>query len=97
MSYHFSKKVDLSFDDAIEKVTGLLKDEGFGILTEIDVKQTLKNKIDVDSLESNEVVLGYVDELVNNFYWIKASYKEALPLKTLFADSLEIISSLIAV
>ena len=48
MSYHFSKKVDLSFDDAIEKVTGLLKDEGFGIITEIDVKKTLKEKIDAD-------------------------------------------------
>lgn len=48
MNYHFSKKVDYSFDEAIEKVTATLKDEGFGILTEIDVKETLKKKIDVD-------------------------------------------------
>ncbi len=48
MSYYFSKKVDLSFEEAIEKVTNALKEEGFGILTEIDVKATLKKKLDVD-------------------------------------------------
>ena len=48
MSYYFSKKVDYSFDEAIDKITAELKEEGFGILTEIDVKATLKNKIDVD-------------------------------------------------
>lgn len=48
MSYHFSKTVDMSFDEAIENVTGELKKEGFGILTEIDVKATLKEKLDVD-------------------------------------------------
>ncbi len=48
MSYYFSKKLDLSFDEAIEKVTETLKGEGFGILTEIDVKETLKKKLDID-------------------------------------------------
>lgn len=48
MKYCTSKTVDLSYDQAIEKVTGLLKDEGFGVLTEIDVKETLKKKLDVD-------------------------------------------------
>jgi len=48
MSYYFSKTVDLSFDDAIAKVTEELKKEGFGILTEIDVRATLKKKLDVD-------------------------------------------------
>ena len=48
MSYYFSKNVDYSFDEAIDKITAELKEEGFGILTEIDVKATLKNKIDVD-------------------------------------------------
>jgi len=48
MSYYFSKKLDLGFDEAIEKVTEALKGEGFGILTEIDVKETLKKKLDVD-------------------------------------------------
>ena len=48
MHYGFSKTVDLSFEDTINKVTDELKKEGFGILTTIDVKETLKNKIDVD-------------------------------------------------
>jgi uncharacterized protein (DUF302 family) len=48
MSYYFSKKLGLDFDEAIEKVTEALKAEGFGILTEIDVKETLKKKLDVD-------------------------------------------------
>jgi len=48
MHYGFSKTVDLSFKDTINKVTEELKKEGFGILTTIDVKETLKNKIDVD-------------------------------------------------
>lgn len=38
----------ISFDQAIEKVEGALKDEGFGILTEIDVKDTFKKKLDVE-------------------------------------------------
>lgn len=48
MSYYFSKTVDLSFDEAIVRVTDELKKEGFGVLTEIDVKATLKKKLDVD-------------------------------------------------
>ncbi len=48
MHYGFSKTVDLSFEDTINKVTEELKKESFGILTTIDVKETLKNKIDVD-------------------------------------------------
>jgi len=48
MQYYLAKAVDMSFDDAIDTVTARLKDEGFGILTEIDVKETLKKKIDVD-------------------------------------------------
>ena len=48
MTYYNSKTVSLSFDDAIVKVTEELKKEGFGVLTEIDVQETLKKKIDVD-------------------------------------------------
>ncbi len=48
MSYHFSKTVDLSFEEAIEKTTAELKEEGFGVLTEIDITGTLKKKLDVD-------------------------------------------------
>ncbi|HMN06777.1 MAG TPA: DUF302 domain-containing protein [Flavobacteriales bacterium] len=48
MSYHFSKTVDLGFDQAIERTTEELKKEGFGVLTQIDLKDTLKKKLDVD-------------------------------------------------
>jgi len=48
MQYGFSKTVDLPFEQTIEKVTEELKQEGFGVLTTIDVKETLKKKIDVD-------------------------------------------------
>src|SRR5210317_677803 len=49
MSYYFNTTLKgKSFDEAIELVTAELKKEGFGVLTEIDVKETLKNKIDVD-------------------------------------------------
>lgn len=48
MKYYISKMVDYSFDLAVEKVTELLKEHGFGILTQIDIKETLKKKIDVD-------------------------------------------------
>jgi uncharacterized protein (DUF302 family) len=48
MKYGFSKTTDYSFEQAIEKVTEELKKEGFGVLTTIDVKETLKKKIDVD-------------------------------------------------
>ena len=48
MTYHFSKTLDVPFDDAIAKATEALQAEGFGILTEIDVKATLKKKLDVD-------------------------------------------------
>ena len=48
MAYYFSKNIDCSFDEAVAKVTDELRKEGFGILTEIDVKETLKKKLDVD-------------------------------------------------
>ncbi len=56
MSYHFSKMLNVPFDQAVSTVTEQLKKEGFGILTEIDVKQTLKKKLDVDF--RNDKILG---------------------------------------
>ncbi|HDS00888.1 MAG TPA: DUF302 domain-containing protein [candidate division Zixibacteria bacterium] len=48
MPYHISKTVDYSFDEAIQRATDALKTEGFGVLTEIDVKDTLKQKLNAD-------------------------------------------------
>ncbi len=47
-SYGFSKVVSMGFEEAIDKITEELKKEGFGVLTYIDVKATLKNKLGVD-------------------------------------------------
>ncbi|MCP4199697.1 MAG: DUF302 domain-containing protein [Proteobacteria bacterium] len=48
-SYGYTKNLGtIAFDDAIERTTSALKNEGFGVLTEIDVKSTLKKKLDVD-------------------------------------------------
>ena len=48
MSYYFSKTLSSPFHEAVERVTEELKKEGFGILTDIDVKATLKKRLDVD-------------------------------------------------
>jgi uncharacterized protein (DUF302 family) len=48
MTYYFSKTLPVSFDEAVRRITEALKKEGFGIIMEIDVKQTLKAKIGVD-------------------------------------------------
>ena len=48
MEYKIKKKLNISFDDALENVKENLKKEGFGVLTEIDVKSTLKEKLGVD-------------------------------------------------
>jgi len=48
MNYYFNKTLNEDFDKVMEKVTEELKKEGFGILTEINVNETLKKKLDVD-------------------------------------------------
>ncbi len=55
-TYGNSKKLDLSYREAVEKVTEALAAEGFGVLTEIDVKATLKKKLDAEF--RNYVILG---------------------------------------
>ncbi|KGL62494.1 DUF302 domain-containing protein [Polaribacter sp. Hel1_85] len=48
MSYYHNKIISGNFEDVIKKVTELLKEQGFGVLTEIDIQQTLKKKLDVN-------------------------------------------------
>jgi uncharacterized protein (DUF302 family) len=48
MSYYFSKTLAVPFDEAIEKVKAELKKRGFGVLTDIDVRKTLEEKLGVD-------------------------------------------------
>ncbi len=56
MSYCFSKTVKMNFDKAMTRAIEELKNEGFGILTEIDVKETLKRKLNIDF--TNYTILG---------------------------------------
>ena len=62
MQYGFSKTIDLPYEQAIEKVTAELKKEGFGVLTTIDVKETLKQKINVDF--KKYTILGACNPLI---------------------------------
>lgn len=48
MTYYFSTTLNVAFDAAVDTVTAALKSEGFGILTTIDVQETLKKKLNVD-------------------------------------------------
>ncbi|MAM10028.1 DUF302 domain-containing protein [Ancylobacter sp. VNQ12] len=48
MSYYFAKTLKVGFDEAVRRATDALKQEGFGIITEIDVKETFKKKINID-------------------------------------------------
>jgi len=48
LTYHFTTTLDTDFDSAIAQATAALKEKGFGVLTTIDVKKTLKEKIDAD-------------------------------------------------
>ncbi len=48
MTYYFSKVLQLDFDEAVRRTTEALKQQGFGIITEIDVKETFKKKLNLD-------------------------------------------------
>jgi len=48
MTFYLSKILSIGFDTAIERVVAALKEEGFGILTDIDVRETMKKKLDID-------------------------------------------------
>jgi len=48
LKYHFSRIIEASFDEALSRARQALQSEGFGVLTEIDVKETLKKKLGVD-------------------------------------------------
>lgn len=56
MNYSYKKETNLEFNEAIKKTKQALANEGFGVLTEINVKETLKKKLDVDY--DNYVILG---------------------------------------
>ncbi|MGZ5431731.1 MAG: DUF302 domain-containing protein [Thermoanaerobaculia bacterium] len=56
MAYGIRKMVPLSYDEAVAKTKSALQEQGFGVLSEIDMKQKLKEKLDVDT--KRYVILG---------------------------------------
>jgi len=64
INYGIVKKTSLGFDQAVEAVTAALADEGFGILTEIDVQAVLKKKLDID--RPRYLILGACNPLLAN-------------------------------
>ena len=48
MAYYYSRKVKIPFEEAIKKITQNLQQQGFGIITNIDLKDTLKQKLNID-------------------------------------------------
>lgn len=54
--YGLNRRVALDYDAAVQRVTATLKEQGFGVLTEIDVKKTLKAKLDQDF--TRYIILG---------------------------------------
>ena len=56
INYGFTKELDISFDDALKLVTERLTDEGFGILTKIDVREKFREKLGIEFM--NYVILG---------------------------------------
>ncbi len=56
INYGFTKEVDMTFEEALEAIPKKLKEEGFGILTKIDLKEKLKEKLGIDF--KNYVILG---------------------------------------
>jgi len=62
--YGFRAESEMSYDEAVERVTAALKQEGFGVLTRIDVKATLKKKIDADF--RRYIILGACNPVLAN-------------------------------
>ncbi len=60
--YGFSRAIELPFEEAIERVKATLKDEGFGVLTEINIREKFKEKLSVDF--RNYVILGACNPLI---------------------------------
>ena len=48
MAYYYSRKIKIPFEEAVQKITRNLQEQGFGIITHIDLTETLKQKLDLD-------------------------------------------------
>lgn len=92
MSYYFSKSMHIPFEDAVAKVTESLKQEGFGVLTEIDVQATMKKKLDVD-MQSYKILGACNPSLAYQAIQIEDKIGMMLPCNVIVqekADSVEV-------
>jgi uncharacterized protein (DUF302 family) len=86
MPYYFAKTLSVGFEDAVRRTTEALKNEGFGIITEIDVKDTLKRKINVEF--RNYRILGACNpELANEALAIEDKVGTMLPCNVVVQDT----------
>lgn len=85
MAYYFSKTVAAPFDEAVQRVTEALKQGGFGIITEIDVKDTFKKKLGVDF--RNYRILGACNpKMAHGALQIEDKIGTMLPCNVVVAD-----------
>jgi uncharacterized protein (DUF302 family) len=62
--YGFRKQVDYSYEEAVEKITAALKEQGFGVLTTVDMQATFKKKLDIDTRQY--ILLGACNPVLAN-------------------------------
>jgi uncharacterized protein (DUF302 family) len=85
MSYYFAKSLTADFEEAVRRTTEVLKQEGFGIITEIDVKDTFKKKINADF--RNYRILGACNpELAHEALQIEDKVGTMLPCNIVVQD-----------
>lgn len=86
MTYYFSNMLDIPFDAAVDKVTEALKNEGFGVLTTIDVRETLKKKLGVDF--PRYVILGACNpKMAHEALQVESMIGTMLPCNVIVRDS----------
>lgn len=86
MTYYFSKTLPAGFDDAVRRATEALKQEGFGIITEIDVKDTFKKKLGIDF--RNYRILGACNPtLANDALKLEDKVGTMLPCNVVVQDT----------
>jgi uncharacterized protein (DUF302 family) len=86
MSYYFSKTLHISFEDAVRRTTEALKEHGFGIITEIDVRETLKKKINTE-FRNYRILGAYNPTLAHEALQLEDKVGTMLPCNVVVQDT----------